>query len=288
MSGVQVTFPTRQMWHLGTWFTGRCGSAGLMAGPKWSWRSFPNKMILWFCGWSGVPPQEEERCLELNLFEIISQIRQELLLLNGCRASLSRLKADGRKLSFFIGLSYPAPLVLFKANLVKRYFGESWRHSARLGWHKGRQHPPPSFPWCRSERAQPRQAGILEGLANHGALPVLCKDAADLGCDWGTALAGCRHAEPCNWGLFPHTPAEADPTASSARQPICMWSSCPRSDCFGLFISCSRLCCLLPPQANCFAKLPRYTNFLWQLTSLADEFCHHPSPELISLPVLQS
>lgn len=106
-------------------------------------------------------------------------------------------------------------------------------------------------------------------------------------------FGSCRRAVPWNGCLFPHTPAEAGPTASSARQPgprqpICTWSSCPRSDCFGLFISCSRLCCLLPPRANHFAKLPRYTNFVWQLTSLADEFCHHPSPELISLPVLQS
>lgn len=49
-----------------------------------------------------------------------------------------------------------------------------------------------------------------------------------------------------------------------------------------------RLRCLLPPRANHFAKLPRYANSVWQLTSLAEEFCHHPSPELISLPLLQS
>lgn len=66
-----------------------------------------------------------ERCLELNLVEIVSQMRQELLFLNGCRASTCRLKADGGILSFFIGLSCPAPLVLFKVNVVKRYFGES-------------------------------------------------------------------------------------------------------------------------------------------------------------------
>lgn len=274
--------------HIPHWADVAPGDCGLLVdvavlGSKRSWRSFPTKMVLWFCGWSGVPPQKEKRCLELNLFELLSQIRQELVLLNGCRASLSRLKADGRKLSFFIGLSYPAPLVLFKVNLVKWYFGECWRHSAGLGWHQG-SIPLPAFHDEDPSALSHDRQGFWRDLPTMG----LCKEAADLGCDWGTALAGCRHPEPWNGGLFPHTPAEADPTASSARQPICMWSSCPRSDCFGLFISCSRLCFLLPPQANCFAKLPRYTNFLWQLTSLADEFCHHPSPELISLPVLQS
>lgn len=32
--------------------------------------------------------------------------------------------------------------VLLEVNLVKRYFGESCRHSAGLGWHKGSIHLP--------------------------------------------------------------------------------------------------------------------------------------------------
>lgn len=111
---------------------------------------------------------------------------------------------------------------------------------------------------------------------------------------WGlnsVVQEGCR---PClqprhGTSIFPCTPSRGHPPLPSfARQLICTWSWCPRSACFGLFIYSNRLCCLLPPQANRFAKLPRYTNFVWQLTSLADEFCHHPSPELISLPLLQS
>lgn len=252
------------MWHLGTWFSHGLASADLMVGLKWSWRSFSTKMILWFCVWSGVPPQKKERCLELNLFEIVSQIRQELLFLTGCRA----LSADWRQMgeNGHFSLSYPAPLVLFWGELK----ASSW-----AGLAQG-QHPPASLPWRGPERTQPRQAGILEGLTNQWGLNC-------------TAQGGCSPgAVPCHGCLFPPAQQRQIPLAALPGSLSCVHSSCPRSHCFGLFISCSRLCCLLPPQANRFAKLPRYTNFVWQLTSLADEFCHHPSPELISLPVLQS
>lgn len=66
------------------------------------------------------------------------------------------------------------------------------------------QHPPPSLPWWGSGCTQPWQAGILEGLPNHGGCPVLCKEAADLSCDWGTALAGCRLLSP-KMGVFSPT-----------------------------------------------------------------------------------
>lgn len=150
----------------------------------------------------------------------------------------------------------------------------------QLGWAGTRAASTASLPWWGPERTQPGRQGFWRDFSVFaGRLQSLAVSRALL---WQAAGRLC----PAMGNVFSPQPSTADP--SSARQPICVWSWCPRSDCFGLFISCSRLCCLLPPRANRFAKLPRYTNFVWQLTSLADEFCHHPSPELISLPVLQS
>lgn len=97
----------------------------------------------------------------------------------------------------------------FKINLVKKYFGESWWHVSWAGRDSIRL---PSLSWCGSQLTRRWQAGIWEGLANPGGLVLLCKKAADLGCDHDTGLAGCRHAAIWNGCLFPHSPARQTPS----------------------------------------------------------------------------
>lgn len=145
------------------------------------------------------------------------------------------------------------------------------------------QHPPRGPSWCGSQCQQ----GFTGTCRPCGLNPAV-QEGCGPRCNRGSGLAGCRQAVTHNGPIFPHTPGERGRPRRPEPLMLAAHRACAHTDCFGLFSRRSRPCRLLPPQANHFAKLPRYTNFVWRLTSLADGFCRHPSPELISLPVLQS